>query len=277
MAYVIVYHKDEEITRLKLESAVTLGRSLECELSVHDILLSRRHCTIEPEGQEWVLRDLGSKNGTRVGGQLVSRLPLTDHDVIRMGKTSIRFRTSEFIEASAEKARAPRRPADPMEALAGTVFDFEAVPAARPPARVPAPNGIRMPTPKPAPREPMAYADDDVRSLVSQLMSSSWDSIYENAKRTEPSVQPDSLPVAPRRRRPKEPGAHLTLQVATGPAQQMLTAPLPPKPLNLRAAPLPPRPLSKAPRRKHRFAFLLKRIAMIFQWVPIGMLVWGIL
>ncbi len=47
-----------------------LGRGATCELAFpEDNGLSRQHLTIEPEGEDWVVRDLGSKNGTFLNGE----------------------------------------------------------------------------------------------------------------------------------------------------------------------------------------------------------------
>jgi predicted component of type VI protein secretion system len=270
MAYVVVYHKDEEIARRKLDGAVTIGRSIDCELSVHDILLSRLHCRIEPDGEGWVVTDLGSKNGTRVGGTPVFQLPLTDGDVIRMGKTAIRFRTGEFVPAVPRQSSGLKRPADPFEALAGTVRDFAYT------ASTIAPNGIRLPTPRPCPREPAAYVSEDVRSMVSDLVSSSWDSIYENASRPDPVMPQAKMAQAVRRRRPHEPRVDPALQVHPDPADELLPLPLLPiEDLETVADYVVTESDLIDPPLRRKSRFLLRRLAMIFQWLPLVMLMWG--
>lgn len=267
MAYLVVYHKDQEIDRRKLEGAVTIGRSPDCELSVHDILLSRRHCQIEPEGDDWLITDLGSKNGTRVGGKPVFRLKLTDCDVIRMGKTAIRFRAGEFVprpKPVVSPNSGIQRPADPFEALAGTVRDFAFD------ATTVAPNGIAFPQPKPSPPEPEAYQDEDVRSLVSQLVSSSWDSIYETARHSEIRVPAGPMVEAVRRKRALEPRVDVALQVIIEPeaeaeAEEIL--PLPP-------LTEPTKQVSQTTIRMRRISPVMHRLTKIFQWLPLAMLIW---
>jgi predicted component of type VI protein secretion system len=276
MAYVVVYHKDQEITRRKLEGPATIGRSLDCELSVHDILLSRMHCRIEPDEDAWVVSDLGSKNGTRVGGTAVFQLPLTDGDVIRMGNTAVRFRTAEFVPTVMPQKSGLKRPADPFEALAGTVRDFQFAPSTI------APNGIRLPTPKPSPKEPVGYTSDDVRTMVSELVSSSWDSIYENASRPDPVMTSAAMAETVRRRRPREPRIDPALQVHPEHSEEVeAQEEVPPLPL-LPIASIEDLPdyfvtesdlLEAIPRRQ--IGFLLRRVAMIFQWLPLVMLMWG--
>src|SRR6476660_6638129 len=60
---------------------ITLGRSSTTELSfADDAGLSRQHLAFEREGDEWNVRDLGSKNGT-----LLNRLRLTGAMRLRSG------------------------------------------------------------------------------------------------------------------------------------------------------------------------------------------------
>ncbi|HEY2588328.1 MAG TPA: FHA domain-containing protein [Tepidisphaeraceae bacterium] len=281
MAYVIIYHKDQEVARQPLEGALTIGRAPDCELRVHDILLSRRHCRIEPEADGWAILDLGSKNGTRIGGDPVFRKLLTDGDVIRMGKAAVRFRIGAFIPAAIPGASAFTRPADPFEALAGTVSDFVYRPAPI------GPTGLPFPVPRPSPREPAAYVEEDVRSLVAELVSSSWDSIYEGASRPDPMVAharaAAERAVGGRKRRPREPLVDVGLQVDMADVEATVAVPeIEPEIESAEAdvaasVPLPLPPLDsptnaarvsqrRAPRRW--MGFLVRRIAVIFQWLP---------
>jgi hypothetical protein len=54
------------------ETSTTIGRSLECDCVVTDPSVSRRHAQLRREGESWLLRDLGSSNGTRVNGMRVT-------------------------------------------------------------------------------------------------------------------------------------------------------------------------------------------------------------
>jgi phosphoserine phosphatase RsbU/P len=71
---------------------VVLGRAHDCDLILPDVLLSRRHAEIARTGQGWVLRDLGSLNGTRLNGaRLESDRLLRDGDEIAMSDWSLVF------------------------------------------------------------------------------------------------------------------------------------------------------------------------------------------
>jgi predicted component of type VI protein secretion system len=174
MAYIVVSFKDQEIGRWPLNGPLSIGRSTECDVVVRDILLSRRHCQIVPYRSGWIANDLKSKNGTRCEGRLIDRRGLADGDLLTMGKTTVRFQMGKLAP---NHRPPPKRPADPFEALSGTVseFDPKEVEAFR--------ESHNMPAPRPMPREPDSYADEDLYSLLSGIASSSWDSIYAQASR----------------------------------------------------------------------------------------------
>jgi hypothetical protein len=50
----------------------TIGRSVECDCVVVEPSISRRHAELRRAGEHWLLRDLGSRNGTRLNGMRVS-------------------------------------------------------------------------------------------------------------------------------------------------------------------------------------------------------------
>ncbi len=71
---------------------VVLGRSHDCDLILPDVLLSRRHAEIERTDRGWVLRDLGSLNGTRLNGvRVAGDQALHDGDVFVMSDWRLAF------------------------------------------------------------------------------------------------------------------------------------------------------------------------------------------
>jgi serine/threonine-protein kinase PknK len=70
-------------------SPVRVGRAPDNELHLPDRGVSRYHCRLEREGAQWVLIDLGSQNGTLVGGERVSRRVLGAGDVIQVGRARL--------------------------------------------------------------------------------------------------------------------------------------------------------------------------------------------
>jgi transcriptional regulator with GAF, ATPase, and Fis domain len=66
------------------------GRRVELTLADHE--LSRRHLRLRRLAAGWELTDLGSKNGTMVGGKPTTSTTLADGDVIEVGATLLVFR-----------------------------------------------------------------------------------------------------------------------------------------------------------------------------------------
>ncbi len=63
-----------------------LGRGPECNIRFNSDWVSRQHCLLRV-GEEAVLRDLGSRNGTLVNGQLVNGDQRLAHgDQIQIGQ-----------------------------------------------------------------------------------------------------------------------------------------------------------------------------------------------
>lgn len=67
----------------------TIGRDSGCDLVVADLTVSRRHARFERAGNSWLLQDLGSMNGTRLNGWLVSgAVPVRAGDQVSFGEVS---------------------------------------------------------------------------------------------------------------------------------------------------------------------------------------------
>lgn len=71
---------------------VTIGRIPQCEIQLDDQAVSRRHCTIELDGVEASLTDLGSANGTFVNDVAVTQARVKAGDRLRIGSTVIEVR-----------------------------------------------------------------------------------------------------------------------------------------------------------------------------------------
>lgn len=76
------------LTRLR----TTIGRSARSDVCIPDAFASRLHAEIRKEGDAFWLQDLGSANGTRYNGTVVSMpLPLMSGGEIQIGETVITF------------------------------------------------------------------------------------------------------------------------------------------------------------------------------------------
>lgn len=71
---------------------VTIGRLPDCDLTVSDPNVSRRHSTVRAVGTGYVVSDLGSTNGTKVNGvRIDGDRMLNDGDIVSVGGTHLRF------------------------------------------------------------------------------------------------------------------------------------------------------------------------------------------
>lgn len=70
---------------------VTFGRNPKNTCVVDDSMASGYHCEIAREGGAWLLRDLGSTNGTLVDGEPVTEMALAHGARIRIGGTRLVF------------------------------------------------------------------------------------------------------------------------------------------------------------------------------------------
>jgi FhaA, N-terminal domain/FHA domain len=74
---------------------VTVGRMSDCSIPLNDQNVSRRHAEIAPARGAYVVRDLGSTNGTMVNGTRIGgEQRLTDGDILSFGSTYVRFEAS---------------------------------------------------------------------------------------------------------------------------------------------------------------------------------------
>ncbi|GAB2579991.1 hypothetical protein Aab01nite_56220 [Paractinoplanes abujensis] len=76
---------------LQMGSTV-IGRGDQANLRLPDVGISRRHARLDYDGNQVVLTDLGSTNGTMVNGQRVSAVALNPGDMIQLGTTTLTFR-----------------------------------------------------------------------------------------------------------------------------------------------------------------------------------------
>jgi hypothetical protein len=69
-----------------------IGRSDDCQITIFDPLVSRRHAKIHVAAEEAILEDLGSRNGCRVNGTAIKTAQkLSVGDRIRIGKYEFVF------------------------------------------------------------------------------------------------------------------------------------------------------------------------------------------
>lgn len=76
-----------------LGSELTIGRAENCTLRLDDAYVSQMHARIFPRGDQIVIEDLGSTNGTYLNRQrLTSPAELQRGDKVKIGKTVLEMR-----------------------------------------------------------------------------------------------------------------------------------------------------------------------------------------
>jgi sigma-B regulation protein RsbU (phosphoserine phosphatase) len=74
------------------DALITLGRATDCTVPIRDRYLSRRHAEIAFVDKAWIVRDLGSVNGTLLNGtRLDGAAPLKAGDRIVLGDSEVVF------------------------------------------------------------------------------------------------------------------------------------------------------------------------------------------
>ncbi len=70
---------------------LTVGRAPECDISLADTKISRRHAEFDASGSMPRVTDLGSRNGILVNGRKVGAADLAPGDIVTVGDARIRF------------------------------------------------------------------------------------------------------------------------------------------------------------------------------------------
>jgi Inner membrane component of T3SS, cytoplasmic domain len=75
------------------EAAISFGRADSCTLVLGDDYVSNQHARLSPDGNHWLLEDLGSTNGTFLAEQKVTHpTPVPVGAPIRLGRTVLELR-----------------------------------------------------------------------------------------------------------------------------------------------------------------------------------------
>jgi pSer/pThr/pTyr-binding forkhead associated (FHA) protein len=96
-ALLIVRRGPNSGARFLLDTNVTtVGRHPNADIFLDDVTVSRRHAEFTRHGRSFVVRDLGSLNGTYVGGVRVDEALLEDGAEVQIGKFRLTFYPSRI-------------------------------------------------------------------------------------------------------------------------------------------------------------------------------------
>ncbi len=91
-ASIVVLRGHAEGMEYPLTGATTIiGRDKTADIVVKDSLVSRQHAAIVYTDTGFVVKDLGSTNGTILNGKTVGQSPIANRDKVSIGDTTIQF------------------------------------------------------------------------------------------------------------------------------------------------------------------------------------------
>jgi DNA-binding CsgD family transcriptional regulator len=92
------------IVRLRVSAEnLVVGRSSRCDLMVSDATVSRRHARVRCVREGLIIEDLGSRNGTFIGGERVRKGLAVVGSYVRFGQLDFQVLKSEELDDSARE------------------------------------------------------------------------------------------------------------------------------------------------------------------------------
>ena len=88
-AKLVVVNGPDEGTEQPLQGSVTIGSDKSCDLVLTDSAVSRKHVRIDSVAGLFKVRDLGSRNGTFLGGTRISDAAVPLGAVVQLGESAI--------------------------------------------------------------------------------------------------------------------------------------------------------------------------------------------
>jgi pSer/pThr/pTyr-binding forkhead associated (FHA) protein len=88
----MLVHKAHPDQKYDLKGTTNVGRAQDNQVVLDDPTVSRHHAWIKSEGEDFLVFDIGSANGTFVNGQPVEEpFRLENGDVVRFGEVDLVF------------------------------------------------------------------------------------------------------------------------------------------------------------------------------------------
>jgi adenylate cyclase len=100
----LVFHlAGKRVVRSFEQARIVVGRSMVCDVVFESPHLSRKHAELVREGEEWIVRDLQSRHGLAVNGEVVESRKLASGDRITLAPaaadpTVLEFRLTNAVE-----------------------------------------------------------------------------------------------------------------------------------------------------------------------------------
>jgi pSer/pThr/pTyr-binding forkhead associated (FHA) protein len=116
MASVKLQFEGQVLKEWPADLMLTIGRLQDNDVMVDNPAVSSHHACIFRDGDDWVIEDLDSKNGTFVNGKRVRRQVLQHGDVLLIGKHTLMF------DRHAAGSPAPEHTGPSLPSLGDTIY-----------------------------------------------------------------------------------------------------------------------------------------------------------
>jgi DNA-binding NtrC family response regulator len=93
--FVVIQGPDRGETVILRDRPIAVGSSPQCDLVLTDKAVSRKHIVAEPAGQEAIIKDQGSTNGSYVGGSRFKEITIGYGAEIKVGRTILKYLPEE--------------------------------------------------------------------------------------------------------------------------------------------------------------------------------------
>lgn len=105
MPVITLKYKDKILDKYQIGigQSVTIGRNESNDIVIDNLAVSANHARIESVSASFIIKDLGSTNGTFVNEKLVSAHGLKNNDVILIGKHTLIFDRSDLDELRSQE------------------------------------------------------------------------------------------------------------------------------------------------------------------------------
>jgi pSer/pThr/pTyr-binding forkhead associated (FHA) protein len=121
----LVFEESGEVVPI-VDAGIIAGRSPECNLRLDDNTVSKKHAKVVRQGEQCLVVDLGSTNGTYVNGVQVASHLLSDGDHVRFASVAFRFRARpSFVLEPGAPDRRQTRLLEQLRRLSAEVLTLE--------------------------------------------------------------------------------------------------------------------------------------------------------
>lgn len=115
MAKLVVLTEGFAGTAYELKSErTTVGRLEDNNFQIPEPSVSSHHCEVILKGDEVIIKDLNSTNGTYINDQPITEAPLKPGQILRLGKVELRLEDGRQPAAGAPAARKPAQQTMPI-------------------------------------------------------------------------------------------------------------------------------------------------------------------